>query len=177
MPAQPPYTVKVASKLARISATSTRAWSVELDGLLSDGATPSPGTTRRYNDDDVAILHTSKVMRAEGATWDVIRASILAGNRIMPPESPAIDSKGVTDDDAPTERAIMPVDAWERYTAPFQKHISALTDQRDRLQSRLDDQGDQLLDAEKRAAASEAALAELRRQSRPWWRRLFRREG
>ncbi len=168
------YTVAVVAKRAGKAPNTIRTWTAEFAGFLSAGAQPTGGE-RLYNEDDLSVLLTVAGMRAERKTFGAISAGLADGERVQleeEPDSPpnATESPG---------SALVTLETVIRLTATVaaaEATENELRDQRDQLQSRLDSQSEQLLEATSLAAAATAALDELRRQSRPFWRRWFSRD-
>jgi len=168
------YTVAKAAAIAGIGRSTVRLWGRELAAVMSAHANPEAGVQRRYTPADCNTLHTAHVMRAEGQAWPAIVDAISAGRLILPeaPESPpeAPDAPG---------SALIPVSQFLAVSTALsasEATLAATTVERDRLLQELSDERAALLEATSRAAASEAALAELRKASRPWFKRWFGRE-
>lgn len=80
------YSVGETGKVVGIAPSTVRLWVRELTPVLSAGANPKPGISRRFTDDDCAALHTAKIMRrTEGVDWTDIIKAIEGGNLILPP--------------------------------------------------------------------------------------------
>lgn len=173
------FTTKQAADLAGISPTSARVWGKQLVDFMSDSASPLPGRDRRYTEDDVAVLHTAKVMRSEGSNWDEITADLEAGNRILPPPQEAApeEPKRPEEPAGAASQALVPAEVWEMMIAPYREQVDDLKVQREELSGQLDEVQTALLEAEKRAAAAEARAELLAAQEeerrRPWYKRLF----
>ncbi|HSH01326.1 MAG TPA: MerR family transcriptional regulator [Anaerolineae bacterium] len=192
------YTVKQTADMAGIASSTVRSWSRELKAVLSPTANPRRGRERRYTYEDAVILHTAKVMRAEGHEWTTILNSVQAGDRIPPPDSPNFRYDGYDDGDdsyAPNSLVTELTASVARYQGQLetiQSEYSSLKEEAALLRERL-------LEAEIRAARGDATreerdrlLAELQAvrdlleqmergggveasepEQRPWWRRLF----
>lgn len=157
------YSVKQAGKAAGIAATTVRAWGKELADVLSDQATPPAGRERRFTDDDIAILHTAKILRAEGQEWSDIVEAISQGDRIEPvQDAPPFDEAG--EGEPPSAGALVSAEWWDRMTQPFKDHVATLEAQLDKTEAELDEERAARLDAEKRATAAETEARMLREQ-------------
>lgn len=139
MPTTTLYTVSQAARIANISPSSVRLWVRELEAVLSAGANPPAGVERRFTADDVAALHTARVMRqADGADWTAIIAAVNAGQLILPPPMPTSD---IVD------------------TAGDAHRVAVMSGQLEELRRQLEAERAGRIDAERRAAIAETRLS------------------
>lgn len=78
------YTVKQASAAVGISVSTVRQWGKEYADFMSPLANPEKGKPRRYTDDDIAVLHTVNVLRAEFTPHEDIEHRLETGDRLEP---------------------------------------------------------------------------------------------
>ena len=156
------YSVKQTAEIAGIAASTLRAWSKQLAPVLSESATPGPGIERRFNNDDVTIVHTAAVMRQNKQSWPVVLEAIESGDRIMPPDG--APAPGDDKDTASPRSELAAVDLLDRFIVRYESQI-------DELQTDLANER-----GARRLAEVEAAELRGRLDRRGFWDRLFRRE-
>jgi len=139
------YTVAEVARLLGKSPSTIRNWSREFETFLSTSAAPPAGDDRIYQDDDVAVLATVAVMRAERRPFETIRAALHAGERVRP----AMDQPDEEPDEEPP-RALV-----SRLTAT----VAAMSGQVDELRRQLEAERAGRIDAERRAAIAETRLS------------------
>ena len=95
MPVNPLTVSQVAAQL-QLSPATVRRYGQEFPDHLSPGATPPPGTSRKYTPEDVAILRAARDLLASGETYtDVNRlldtVAIDATPDPIPTAAPGVD--------------------------------------------------------------------------------------
>lgn len=70
------YNPTAAAAQLGISASSLRNWCRDFADLLSDGASPAPGSERKLTDQDIAILLRVKDLRAQGMDTSSIQKAL-----------------------------------------------------------------------------------------------------
>ena len=165
------YTVGQVAKAVGISDSAVRQWADEYAAHLSDGANPPKGETRKFDEEDIAVLQTVSVLREQLVGHEQIHERLDEGERLEPApgERPAVDEADEADE-AQDQRA-----GGSDTALVTEQFAEALRRQDSRLQSLTD----RLIEAEKRAAAAEtradmlqAQVDELRAaegKGRPWW--------
>ena len=117
MPANPLTVSQVAAQL-QLSPATVRRYGQEFPAHLSPGATPPPGTSRKYTPEDVAILRAARDLLASGERYEDV-------NRML--DTVAIDA---TPDPIPT--AAPGVDL-----APLQNAVTTVFNRLDTLDQDL----------------------------------------
>ena len=153
-----------------------------LDVLETPPGVKRQGHVNEYTPADVRVFVTiDRLRRVEKQTYPTIEAAgllnALAETPEPPVETPADAERDNTAGSA--ETALVPFSRLLNVTSALsasEATLATVSDERDRLQSRLDEKDAALLEATSLAAAATAALDELRRSSRPFWRRWFGQE-
>lgn len=153
-------TVSNIAKRLHISAATVRNYAREFGDHLSPSATPPPGETRQFTDEDLQVLATARAMLAEGLSYEEVRERLAQGVHLVevepPPEAPQQTQ----------ETALVPVAALQLYVQPYVAERDRVLAERDALLQENKDLRDELgrvrgiLEAQERGS---------------WWRRLFGR--
>ena len=173
------YSTSQSAKLASISPSSVRAWTAVYNTFFTETARPPKGQKRSYMPDDIALLLTIKELKSENREEAHIIATLADGYRVNYVEPPSDDAPVQSDT---TNGLITKLTAT---VANFEGQLTTITNERDRLITRLDKSHTAALDAEIRATAAETEVKLLREQmsrethegkdkpARPsWWHRL-----
>jgi DNA-binding transcriptional MerR regulator len=141
-------------------------------GEFSDVATPAPGQTRLFTNDDIGIMWTIKLLRAQRKSTDDIAAALIAGDRFYP-ETQSTPDDNQTDQDAPgetktEETAITIYGAFSDTLKLYESRVSS-------YETELKEERTARLAAEIRATAAETELRVLREKKPGFWARLFNR--
>jgi len=140
------FTVTQVANALGISNTLLRQRGAEYADYLSDYANPGKGETRRYTEDDIAVLQTVAVLKAQNKSEDDILAALDAGERYEPSEMPGAKQTASGKDD----KALVT----SEFAAALQSYETQLTN----LQQKNDDLHERLLAAEIRATIAETKL-------------------
>lgn len=173
------YTIGQVAKYLGVSPNTIRiSWLPAFSDFLSETAVPEPGETRYFTKEDTAILETVAVLRDQDAGLDEIHQELKKGVRLelvkTPPEQASMAQDATTEEKGISVRE-------QRLTAvvaEIRGNLAAVLDERNRLEEKLEETQEKLLDAEKRATAAETEARMLReQQKRPsLWERLRGRE-
>lgn len=88
------YTTGNIADLIGVSRETVRQWTLEYGKHMSDGATPTEGAYRRYNDDDVRIFAYIVKSRTLGLDTDEVHKALSDGARAdLDPDESSITSK------------------------------------------------------------------------------------
>ena len=150
------YTVSQVARAIDVSVSTVRQWSGEFAEFLSDSADPPKGTTRRYDDEDVATLQTVAVLRDRLVEYDEIHERLQQGERLEPGPGER-EPEPEPEEEAPpgsSDTALV--------TESFAQALKAYEGQIGTLQNRVEELTDKLVDAEKRAASAETEARLLR---------------
>jgi DNA-binding transcriptional MerR regulator len=166
------------TKAFGVTASTLRNWTAEFADYLSSSANPPAGQTRQYSQEDAEILATVAIMRSEKRPYAEIHAALDAGDRIewTPPEE-----EGARPEDEEQETALVRLTAT---VARFEGQLEAVTEERDHLRNKLDEEQEARRTAENRAVAAETRAEMLEDMmkpeeperpqgdgtERPWWR-------
>ncbi|HKI53501.1 MAG TPA: MerR family transcriptional regulator [Anaerolineales bacterium] len=90
-----PYTTEIVKVYFDISEGTVRNWSKEFADYLSPTANPGGNRPRMFTADDMAVFDLISTMKATGATYKDIQASLSNGERGTIPEATADDLKSI----------------------------------------------------------------------------------
>jgi DNA-binding transcriptional MerR regulator len=145
----PRYTVRQVARHLKISDTSVRMWAREFAEFMTPDANPPKGQQRAYDDSDVAVLGTIAALRSKLVEFDDIRAELANGVRVEPLDAPGAPLETPAGGDMPP-----------RIGEAFMSALTTLENQNNALLAQVSNLHERLLDAERRAAAGEAAASE-----------------
>ena len=148
-------------------------------GEFSAAATPAPGQTRLFTNDDIGIMWTIKFLRAQRKPTDDIATALIAGDRFYPDKETPPDDNQANQDDAgkpqTEETAVTIYTAFSDTLKLYESRVSA-------YETELKEERAARLAAEIRAAAAETKLQVLedaQKETTPpgakstWWQRVF----
>lgn len=159
-----PRTIKDAADAIDIPIGTVRQWVKDFEhtAAFSSQATPEKGRTRIFTDDDLIVLWTIRVMRAERRTTDEIAEALAAGERYHPQEETAASSSSSTGDDdegeGETAEAAELASSLQQALAIYENRLAAYDE---RIEALTDD----LLSMQERAVKAETELRILRDQA------------
>ena len=172
------YSTGQAAKALSVSVTAVITWTRQFEDYLSDHTRPPKGQSRRYTADDLLILSTVATLRKQGVDLADIPGRLDDGERMEPVNSPINDEKQEEDN--------IPNVVSETAITAFSAALVTQENQINKLQNKVDELTDRLINAEKAAAAANAELSVLKqiteRQADPkpeeerpltFWQRLF----
>jgi len=137
------FTVKQVATALQISNTLLRQRGGEYAAYLSDSANPGKGETRRYTEDDIAVLQTVGVLKSQGKSDNEIQEALAAGDRMEPVDMPQPEKKSAGKDD----KALV--------TSEFAAALQSYETQVSSLQKKNDELHDRLLEMTERAIRAE----------------------
>lgn len=152
------YTVGQVAKALGVSDSTIRQWARHFEEYVSEGANPPKGRTRQYNEEDITVLQTIAVLRDQLVGYEEIDERLSEGERLEPPPGaqPGLE-RPQQPEEGQTIHAALVTDSFSQALKAYDSQISS-------LQSRLEEKTDQLVDAERRAAAAETEARLLREQ-------------
>ena len=157
------YSVTQVARFLSVSVGTVRADGREFADFLSAAANPGPGQERRFNDDDLSVFQTVRVLRGRNLTLEQILAELQKGTRLEPAEAPAEPQHGRRRNETPEGVQLELANQLKAVIAKFEGELEATKSERDRLIMERDREREKaeahavaVLDAEKRAAAAEA---------------------
>ncbi len=157
------YSVTQVARFLSVSVGTVRADGREFADFLSAAANPGPGQERRFNDDDLSVFQTVRVLRGRNLTLDQVLAELQKGTRLEPAEAPTEPPRGRRRDETPEGVQLELANQLKAVIAKFEGELEATKSERDRLIMERDREREKaeshaaaVLDAEKRAAAAEA---------------------
>ncbi len=157
------YTVKDFTRVFNVKSNTIRYWTSEFAAYLSNGANPEKGKARKYSEKDGRVIALIGDMRTDNEPYEKIHASLAAGDLgEWPRMSPGADNSTSTKQNDTRE----PTELVTRLTAAvsrFEGQLDAVTNERDYLRDKLEEEKDARLDAEKRAASAEAITLDMDR--------------
>ena len=170
------YSTGQAAKALSVSVTAVITWTRQFEDYLSDHTRPPKGQSRRYTADDLLILSTVATLRKQGVDLADIPGRLDDGERMEPVNSPINDEK--------QEEDKIPNAVSETAITAFSAALESQEKQINKLQARVNELTDRLIEAEKGAAAANAELSVLKQltetkqeaeEDRPltWWARIF----
>lgn len=157
------YSVTQVARFLDVSVGTVRTDGRDFSEFLSAAANPGHGQERRFNDEDLAVLQTVRVLRNQNRSLEEIIDELKKGTRLEPAEAPPDIHNQRRNDEAPEAGSAALVNQLMATVARFEGELEATRNERDRLMAerdrereKVDSQAAALLDAEKRAAAAEA---------------------
>ena len=153
-----PKTIKDAANEVNVPIGTVRQWVKDFahTGAFSKKAVPGLGKTRLFTDEDLVVLLTIKVKRADRETTAEIAESLANGDRFYPQPEPAPASSPGDNQTAENDTQ-EPQQAIEVYQA-FKTTIESYERQIEGKEARINELTERLIDAESRAAAAEAQI-------------------
>lgn len=173
-------TVSTIVELFGVSKHTVRTWSSEFASFLSPGASPSSGSKRIFDEEDLGVFGLISHLRQQNASYAEIREALAGGLRLeVGPQSPGLSLRGTgssalmqgpSSDFAPVE--VFQLFA-EKLTQQYQSQIQELRGEIDRvgrerdyfrgqvesLYQELKEERERILQAEKTIARQESELA------------------
>ena len=157
------YSVTQVARFLDVSAGTVRTDGRDFSEFLSAAANPGHGQERRFNDDDLAVLQTVRVLRNQNRSLEEIIEELKKGTRLEPAEAPTEPPRGRRRDETPEGVQLELANQLKAVIAKFEGELEATKSERDRLIMERDREREKaeahaaaVLDAEKRAAAAEA---------------------
>lgn len=157
------YSVTQVARFLGVSVGTIRSDGREFADFLSAAANPGPGQERRFNDDDLAVFQTVRVLRGRNLTLEQITTELQKGTRLEPAEASPEPQHGRRRDETPEGVQIELANQLRAVIAEFKGELEATKSERDRLLIERDREREKaeahaaaVLDAERRAAAAEA---------------------
>jgi DNA-binding transcriptional MerR regulator len=149
-------TVTGLSNALGVTPATIRRWSGEFSDYLSRHASPPPGETRVFSDDDAAVLALVAEMRRVNIDLETITAALAAGERGQwPPDNRQ-------DDAGETQQAPMAlVTQLTAKASSLEGELKATKTELDRRIAELKDAQDAARESEKRATIAETKLEAL----------------
>ena len=139
-------------------------------GVFSESATPAPGQTRLFTDEDLQVLWTIKYLRAQRKPTEEIADALINGSRFYPEtETPPESSQAAQNDAGETETGQQVESAAETFLGALTIYQGQVKD----LQTQLLESERARGDAETRAAVAERELEIMRslaEKKKAWWR-------
>lgn len=167
-----PVTIGKVADILEIPTSTARQYVKDFrhTGVFSDAATPPPGQTRLFTDDDEKVMWTIKVLRAQRKPTEEIENALIAGERFYP-EAPPDAHQTPPDGRQQTETP-------KQDESPAETFLNALTvyqDQVVNLQDLLLEAERAKGEADKRAAVAEKELEIMRKMldnesKKRWWK-------
>lgn len=171
------FSVTQAAKAVNVSVSTIRHWGNLFTDHLSDLAKPAAGERRQYNEEDLAILQTVKVMRDQRYPFPEIEKVITKGDRfeLVQSDSKSAPKSPKTAPDTPEQvetevtHALARVDLLERFVSRYENKI-------DTLENQLIEEREARLKAETEAANLAGKIEVIESKLTGFWRRLFGRD-
>ena len=166
------YTVTQVSKMIGISHTTVRTYTADLKPVLSRSANPRLGKTRKYTEEDVIVLHTAKVLRSDGMSWEEVILSIQGGemilpnNQVPPPPKQQEEKEDVAVD-------LIPTSALDKFIQSYTTQIDEIKVERDNYRNRWEQEIEKRGTAEKRAVSAETERDLARATNSRQWRLIW----
>ena len=155
-------TIGKVAKLLDVPISSVRNWLNVFPEFFSSSALPPKGQVKLLDDSDIEVLWTIKALRERKQTTESIRASLAAGDRIIP----AAEEEAGSNDES---RAVLALSA---AAALWEGKAVTLEEERDTLREQLDQEREERLQLERDLAATKAKLEQ---KSKGFWARVFNR--
>ena len=144
-------TIKDAADYVKVPVGTVRQWVKDFQhtGAFSEYATPAKGKTRLFTDDDLIVLWTVKVKRAER---EKTAEALKANERYEPqPTSSTNDTESAQNDTQEPQQALEVFQAFKTTIESYERQIGT-------KDARINELTERLIDAESRAAAAESQL-------------------
>lgn len=151
------YSVSQVARNIGKAPNTIRSWTGIYSNHLSDNARPE-GDERRYNDADVALLQTVKVLRDQREPHKLIIPRIAEDERLEPPPASTESPPERNTEDASTSITTERDAQLAREFGQLQGEFNIIKQERDMLRDQLNDSQESHLTAETRAVAAEARL-------------------
>lgn len=157
-------TTKQISQLSGVGYSTVRHYAIEWADFLSPSATPEPGATRYFTEEDLAVFKTIKALRDQGAETDQIREVLESGDRYELPDLPPEASDLPQEPFSEPANALAPLGALERLFSPWEDQLRVWQDRVSELEARL--QKEQKARARAEAKAHRAENARLKSEKK-----------
>ena len=139
---------------------------------MSEAANPEKGRRREYSENDALVIALIGGMRAQNHPYEKIHAALAGGEVGDWPRMAAADTQTRQEHETGSQDTNALMTRLTATVAKFEGQLEAVTGERDYLRVQLENEQNARLDAEKRAAAAEAAVDLLKEKPRRWfWQR------